>query len=286
VSKQRPDIWMPLYIGDYLSDTQHLTAEQSGAYLHLLMHSWKAGPLPADQEALRRIARVEKDAWSIAWTALALFFKESEGGGLIQPRLEIERAAWGAKKAVSVAKARVAATKRWKQVKEGDASGNAQSNAQAMLERCPSPPPSPLKTNISHCGASSDGRVSRSTASTGKHHAEDVDRVYQAYPLKKAPAAAKQAISKALDRLSIRGEDAPVAFLIGRIEAMRDGRERDEAAGRFVPALKHPATWFNGECYDEPGLEPVKNCTLPDGVPCTEAELQTQTGWTVMRGVA
>jgi len=30
----------------------------------------------------------------------------------------------------------------------------------------------------------------------------------------------------------------------------------------------------------------VKNCTLPDGVPCTEAELQTQTGWTVMRGVA
>jgi uncharacterized protein YdaU (DUF1376 family) len=287
VSKQRPDIWMPLYIGDYLADTQHLSAEQSGAYLHLLMHSWKVGPLPADLEALRRIARVEKDAWSIAWTALVSFFKPSDDGGLIQPRLEVERAAWGAKKAESVAKARDAANKRWQQARETDASGNPPSNAQAMLERCPSPSPSPLKTNTSPCGASSDDQdASRNTRPKRKHSAEDVERVYQAYPLKKAPAPAKQAIRKAFDRLSAKGETDPLALLILRIEAMKAARDRDEAAGRFVPALKYPATWFNSECYDEPGLEPVKNCTSPDGQPCTEAELRAQTGWTVMRGVA
>jgi hypothetical protein len=135
-----------------------------------------------------------------------------------------------------------------------------------MPERCPSPPPPPIRTNT--------------------YGADDVERVYQAYPLKKAPAAAKGSIRKALGRLSARGESDPVAFIIERIQAMKANRQREEAAGRFVPPFQYPATWFNGECYDEPGLEPVKNCTLPDGTACTEAELQSQTGWTVMRGVA
>lgn len=278
---------MPLYIGDYLADTQHLSTEQSGAYLHLLMHSWKLGPLPADPEMLRRIARMDKDAWSIAWPVLIAFFEQLEDGSLVQPRLEVERAAWGAKKEASVAKARDAAHKRWSHTQGENASSNALSTTLAMLERCPSPPPSPIRTNTSPCGSSSgDQYASRKTPPTRNHSAEEIERVYQAYPLKKAPAAAKQSIRKALERLSARAEANAADFLIGRIEAMKAGRDRDEAAGCFVPSYKHPATWFNKECYDEPGLDPVKNCTLPDGTPCTEAELQAQTGWTVMRGVA
>jgi hypothetical protein len=118
-----------------------------------------------------------------------------------------------------------------------------------------------------------------------KNQADEISRVYQAYPLKKAPAVARVAISKAIAKLVIRGEVDPATFLVLRIEAMKAARLRDEAAGRFVPAYKHPATWFNGECYDEPGLEPVKNCVLPSGILGTESEL-AQTGWTVMRGEA
>ena len=128
-----------------------------------------------------------------------------------------------------------------------------------------------------------DGAKNQTTKT--KSSAAEIDRVYEAYPLKKAPARARIAIAKAFERLAAQGESDPAAFLIERIAAFMAMRERDTVAGRFVPNCPYPATWFNGECYDEPGLQPVKNCRLPDGVLGTEAELKAQTGWEVMRSV-
>lgn len=86
-------IWMPVYIGDYLADTGHLDAEKHGAYFLLLMHHWKKGSIPTDQNQLRNIARVDESRWPAVWKTLSGFFSEQDGV-LIQGRLcaELEKA--------------------------------------------------------------------------------------------------------------------------------------------------------------------------------------------------
>lgn len=66
--------WMPLYIADYLADTAHLGALQSGAYLHLIMHYWQTDGLPGDDRALARIARMTDREWKANRATLAAFF--------------------------------------------------------------------------------------------------------------------------------------------------------------------------------------------------------------------
>ncbi|MFM7012042.1 MAG: YdaU family protein [Betaproteobacteria bacterium] len=42
--------YMPLYTGDYLRDTQHLSCSEHGIYLKFMMHCWdQKGPVPLDE---------------------------------------------------------------------------------------------------------------------------------------------------------------------------------------------------------------------------------------------
>jgi uncharacterized protein YdaU (DUF1376 family) len=69
---QRP--WMPLYVGDYLAKTSHLTTIQHGAYLLLIMHYWANGGLPTTDLELMAIARMSPDQWACNCYAIAKFF--------------------------------------------------------------------------------------------------------------------------------------------------------------------------------------------------------------------
>jgi uncharacterized protein YdaU (DUF1376 family) len=66
--------WMPLYVGDYLGDTGHLTTAQHGAYLLLMMHYWRKGELPDDDRQLSKITKLPLKTWCDYRVILQDFF--------------------------------------------------------------------------------------------------------------------------------------------------------------------------------------------------------------------
>lgn len=73
----RPDSFMPFYVGDYLRDTLALTRDQHGAYCLLLMAYWgNGGPLPNDDEALGSIAKATPAEWKKLRPVMLRYFSE------------------------------------------------------------------------------------------------------------------------------------------------------------------------------------------------------------------
>lgn len=144
-SDMKTDVWMPLFIGDYMTATSRLTTEQHGAYLLLIMDYWKNGPLPDNDQILAQITRMRPDAWSNARAVLAGFFKVANGQWR-HSRIEKEMAEASERKGKAKDKARKAAEARW--AASGNATSNATSNAIDMLEQCPSPSPSPSPSSL------------------------------------------------------------------------------------------------------------------------------------------
>ena len=134
----KADIWMPLYIGDYLADTARLTTEQHGAYLLLLMDYWRSGRLPDNDQVLAQICKLTPDAWSNAKAMLMTFFSIEEGCW-VHKRVEQEMAEAKVNQTKKHERAVKAAEARWK---------NATSNANAIQKQCPSPSPSPVVNTI------------------------------------------------------------------------------------------------------------------------------------------
>jgi uncharacterized protein YdaU (DUF1376 family) len=85
----KTDIWMPLYVADYLSSTTRLTTEQHGAYLLLIIDYWKSGRLPDDDSILANVTRLSMDAWAKHRGVLQGFFEVSNGEW-IHSRIEKE----------------------------------------------------------------------------------------------------------------------------------------------------------------------------------------------------
>lgn len=149
---RKTDVWMPLFIGDYLASTQHLDTREHGAYLLLLMACWRNdGSLPDDNKRLAAIVKAAPREWNSLRATLAEFFT-IDGGVWSQKRLSGELAAARSNREKSAQRAKNAARVRWGK----DAGSNAPSIAQATLDDCPSPSPSPKnKTHAAESGGNS-----------------------------------------------------------------------------------------------------------------------------------
>jgi uncharacterized protein YdaU (DUF1376 family) len=136
LSGVKTDIWMPVFIGDYLADTMHLSTEQHGAYLLLLFHLWRRGSLRDEDAVLAKISGLGESAWKKHRPVLAEFFKIQDG--LWQHgRVEKERTRVAAITQSNAKKAKLAASCRWSkrdassitQAMPGDADSDSESES-------------------------------------------------------------------------------------------------------------------------------------------------------------
>lgn len=133
----------------------HLTRDQHGAYLLLLMAYWmRGGPLPENDNELAAIVRASKSEWARLKIVLAPFFEVADEKW-VQKRAEEELTrARGIVEAKSRA-GKGGAAKRWQ--KDDTANGNSIADASVSHRQTDTPLPSNLVPVSEEAKASSGG---------------------------------------------------------------------------------------------------------------------------------
>lgn len=140
------ETWMPLYIADYLGDTMHLSTEQHGAYLLLLMAAWKCGgKLPSDDVQLAQIARMPIERWQTHAAAIVLPFFRHDGAIIVHDRVLRELSLAVAKTQQKSAAGAAGAAAKWQ--KDGRRNGERMADAMRSQWRNDAPSPSPSITS-------------------------------------------------------------------------------------------------------------------------------------------
>ncbi len=156
-----------LYTDAFLADTSHLGALETGAYMSLLMASWRLedGGLPDDNVMLARMSRCTPREWKRARALVMPFWTMCKDGKWRQKRLEIEREISRGKSqsAANAAKA------RWLK-------NNKTSNARA--ERTQSDPP-----------CEQDATTSTSTSTSNTHTQTPSPEPAQSVPMRPSAAS-------------------------------------------------------------------------------------------------
>lgn len=211
--------FMQLYVADYLGDTRHLTTEQHGAYLLLLMTMWRAGGrLPNEDKKLARITGCTSSRWAKIKPEVTEFFSV-DGEEITHKRLmfELEKAQEKSiKRSVSGTQGGIAKSLKDKKATVANASGLPWHSSEPE----------------------SDSKKDKTTSYPKK--TELFDDFWKAYPNKKAKPQALKAYAKALEKTDH-------ATLVAAVHAQRGWRNWIDG---YVP---HPATWLNAERWtDEP----------------------------------
>lgn len=135
--------YIPLFGSDYLADTSHLSTEEHGAYLLLMIAAWRQHDcgLPLDDKKLARIVGMSPRKWALIRETI-LDFWQVDGGRIYQPRL-LKEWHYACKKSESNRKS---AEARWnKQVVEN----NDTTPCDRISERnAPQPQPQPIPYGI------------------------------------------------------------------------------------------------------------------------------------------
>ncbi len=252
----KTDIWMPVYVGDYLADTLHLSVAEHGAYFLLMLHYWRKGPLTGNMSRLLSITKIPTEKSAILVGILEEFFTyNKEENKWYHSRIESELGKADSRREAS----RVNGLKGGRPLGSthnldnlektqritnsfslGEPRNNPEHNRNHNLEKSSSPSPSPLPLTLER----------REKEILRKSQAEkDFETFYEAYPKHKGRKDALKAFTTLYSELPEIDE----LVVITKKFAKSDDCKKDN--GQFIP---YPATWLRKGMWDDEILEPAE----------------------------
>lgn len=227
---------LPLFTDAYLADTRHLSAEQHGAYLLLLMEAWRrpSCSLPDDDEMLARLACMNAERWAFNREAVLAFWtfdgrrKEWTQGRLTDERSYVR---------VKSASQRHKAAKRWNTTTKD----NAVAMPEGMPDACPLPTPTIVDTNVSTLSDEAAPKQAKKPRGKGAYTPE-FETFWKAYP--STIGQSKPEAFKAWQKLT----QAEQAQALASIPAYAALLKRED--GRKV---KHAQGYLNGRMFESFG---------------------------------
>lgn len=240
---------LPLWTDAYLGDTEHLTLEEHGAYMKLLMIAWRSPncDLPDDDKRLAIMLRTGARRWGALKPAVMAFWTLT-GGRWSQKRLCAEREK--AKRRCDLASDAGKASARAKILKNNK-SAPTDVPTDVPTERPTERPTEGQRKSDSpypYLKKKKEEVVLRDQSPSSTLVAEATDGFtewYEFYPRKKARLAAERAYKTALKRTSR--------------EVLLEGLKRYvvQCAGKEQQYIAHPATWLNQGRWEDEHHQPM-----------------------------
>ncbi|WP_052757299.1 YdaU family protein [Sphingobium chungbukense] len=226
---------LPLFTDAYLADTMHLTTTEHGAYLLLLMASWRSPGccLPDDDARLARYTKLTLDKWRKMRPTLEQFFRVRDGFWH-QARLQDEfQHLQSRKQNASKAGLASAKAKALKRQHRDAASVDAKLQRNANENQTPIPTPNTL-TKVSAAEAASDDPVKAifdigvALLTVGSRKATQARSIIGKWRKEQGDAATLAAIVAARDH----GPSEPVEWINGRFRAVGEQEDASRALSR------------------------------------------------------
>lgn len=239
MAKDKADIWMPWYIGDYLADTMRLTTEQHGAYMLLLGEHWMKGPIPDDDEVLSAITRLPLDRWMKTRGLLLGYFWLSDGF-------------WYQKRAL--AEKEKAESFKMKQKANGSKGGRPKRNNQEQNNpnETQTKPNTKPKRNPNESPSPSPSQLEEKEKNTVCFE-EFWEVARGQYRDAESEIGSKAEARKAWDKLDPTQELATTMGLA--LIAQAKAKTETKAVKGFASKFKHVCRWIKNECWTDDVVE-------------------------------